>query len=298
MGANKLYNKVLIGCVVTSTVLFALMIFFNIASSQQSWGIFQNKVGDAAGDVAISPAGFTFSTWVVIYIWTALLLVFNIILIFIKQNDERLYAEPPVLTIPFHILLQLNFAGNFSWLFINDAKLSTVGWVMLTFMVVTLYGAIIIATRNTFNAVSALQNKKWVYWLYRILALNGLTFYAAWITVASLLNLAIAITYEWAPSDLQNDYMETSSIIVLCLLTVVLVAYFAIDIYFFEKYTRYTWSSYIQLIFSFAGILGKNWNGGQEASEIISLSLAIVVGIMFITKIIVTLYKHCTEKRD
>jgi hypothetical protein len=65
-------------------------------------------------------------------------------------------------------------------------------------MSVSLYAAIFFATKNTYQAAPHLKNKKWVVWLYRILVNNGLTFYATWLTCATLLNLAIAITYRWA----------------------------------------------------------------------------------------------------
>ena len=66
------------------------------------------------------------------------------------------------------------------------------------------YGAIVIATKNSYDAVPFLNNnpgtigKTWVIWCYRILVNNGLTYYATWLTCATLINLAICITYEWA----------------------------------------------------------------------------------------------------
>ena len=67
------------------------------------------------------------------------------------------------------------------------------------------------------------------------------------------------------------------------------------DIYFFEKYLRYTFSPYLQLTIALSGILSKNWDPNQ-AAPIFTLSLLIIgPGIMFITKIISTVYRVINE---
>ena len=45
-------------------------------------------------------------------------------------------------------------------------------------------------------------------WLYRILLNNGLVFYATWVTVATALNFAIALTYEWNSIIFQFAYLK------------------------------------------------------------------------------------------
>jgi hypothetical protein len=53
-------------------------------------------------------------------------------------------------------------------------------------------------------------------WLYRMLVNNGLAFYATWVTIATFVNLTIAISYKWS-----NTSTVTSSIISLSIITVV-----------------------------------------------------------------------------
>ena len=101
----------------------------------------------------------------------------------------------------------------------------------------------------------------------RILINNGLIFYATWVTIATNLNLAIALTYEWnvlngedsaivglsiiavVSANWSNNYNKNEGIIYFQ----ILVAYFACDVFFLEKYLRYTWSPYLQLAIAFAG---------------------------------------------
>ncbi len=91
-------------------------------------GLFKNLTGSvsASSETFITPAGWTFSTWGIIYAWQALWIVFNIVLIFIKGPEGRYYNNPPVLTIWFHIFILINFILNIVWLFIWDNKDFTV----------------------------------------------------------------------------------------------------------------------------------------------------------------------------
>ena len=61
----------------------------------------------------------------------------------------------------------------------------------------TLYAALFITHKNIYDAKLQLNQEKIFLWLYRILVNNGLAFYAAWVTVATMLNLAIAIQHFW-----------------------------------------------------------------------------------------------------
>jgi len=69
------------------------------------------------------------------------------------------------------------------------------------------------------------------------------------------------------------------------------------DIYFFEKYLRFTFSPYIQLTIALAGILSKNWNANKPAPIFALCLLIIGPGIMFVTKIISTIYKSITQRK-
>ena len=57
-----------------------------------------------------------------------------------------------------------------------------------------------------------------------------------------------------AEADIEKN-KETSGIIALSLLTLVFIIYFLMDIYFLEKYLRFTWSQYLQLLFALSGMI-------------------------------------------
>jgi len=62
--------------------------------------VFYPTVGDISDkyELFITPAGFTFSIWSIIYLWLAASLVFFIASIFITNPAGRVYLSPPVAT--------------------------------------------------------------------------------------------------------------------------------------------------------------------------------------------------------
>ena len=72
--------------------------------------------------VEITPAGWTFSTWIVIYLWQLLWIILNIVAIFKKTEFGLLYRTPQILTAVFHIIIFHNFSSNIAWLFAWDQE--------------------------------------------------------------------------------------------------------------------------------------------------------------------------------
>lgn len=108
----------------------------------------------------------------------------------------RLYREPPVLTSVFHLFIFCNFMFNIAWLFVFSVEKFWVAFVMLVLITVTLYAALIISHRNIYDSEKFLNKSMKYVWLYRALVNNGLAFYATWVSIASMLNFAIALTYD------------------------------------------------------------------------------------------------------
>ena len=79
--------------ILMTVATFILTAIFNaLAGSGAGVGsIFESTVGNISDkyDLYITPAGFTFSIWSVIYLWIALMLLFFIISIFVKTDFGR-----------------------------------------------------------------------------------------------------------------------------------------------------------------------------------------------------------------
>ena len=79
--------------ILMTVATFVMTAIFNaLAGSGAGVGsIFESTVGNISDkyDLYITPAGFTFSIWSVIYLWIALILLFFIISIFFKTDFGR-----------------------------------------------------------------------------------------------------------------------------------------------------------------------------------------------------------------
>jgi len=171
-----------------------------VTTGASRFGFTNSQIGNVSSryEINITPAGATFSTWGAIYIWQALWLIFNVVIIFLKNEINRIYYDPIVLTISFHVIIFFHFTVSISWLFAWDAQKFTLSLFIIIFMLLTVYAAAFISHKNTVASEPYLKNPVWLIWLYRFFVNNGLAFYATWLTVATLLNLALAITFEWA----------------------------------------------------------------------------------------------------
>ena len=87
------HNLVNISLIVSAFATFSLAILFNGLGGSGAGvpGIFTNTVGDISDifQLFITPAGFAFSIWTVIYAWLALSLVIFIITIFLQIQQGR-----------------------------------------------------------------------------------------------------------------------------------------------------------------------------------------------------------------
>ena len=82
-----------IALIVSNVVTFIITAAFNaVAGSGSGVGsLFQSTVGDISDkyQLYITPAGFTFSIWSIIYLWIAFSLLFFVVTIFIRTDFGR-----------------------------------------------------------------------------------------------------------------------------------------------------------------------------------------------------------------
>lgn len=113
---------------VVNILTFIAMVFFNIASTVKIKGLFDNTADEISNAVPIdiTPDGWTFSTWAIIYTWQGLWLLLNLAIMFVKVThydgeSVNLYKFPRVFNKQFHLFMCANFLLNISWLFVWDA---------------------------------------------------------------------------------------------------------------------------------------------------------------------------------
>ena len=141
------------------------------------------------------------------------------------HEGSRFYNKPAVLTPLFHLFVLVIFILNTVWLILWDRLEFTACFFVLILSTASLYAAIVISHRNTYKAELSAYKFKWILWCYRILVNNGLAFFATWNTVATILNLAIAITYSWVGKEDRGSvfWQSTSGIIGLSIIAAVFI---------------------------------------------------------------------------
>lgn len=131
-------------------------------------------------------------------------------------------------------------------------------------------------------------------WFIRMFIQNGLAFYAGWVTVATLINVGVVMTYKDG-SDVADIAVaqDISSTVVLSVVAFEIVLWFILDILVLDKYTRYTFTPYIVLTVAFIGICQKNYNlDTAYRNSVFSLTLAQVSFVSLVAKICIMLWRH------
>ncbi|XP_031558048.1 uncharacterized protein LOC116294562 [Actinia tenebrosa] len=275
---------------VLSLIAYILTLILNgFATPNVRPGFLNDLYGNnlSTGDVSdkysteITPAGWAFSIWGVIYTWQMLWILYSLSLIC------RPHA-PDVLNWLFHVLFICTCVFNSTWIIIWQRMKITGASIVLFCIAFNLYGLLALSYYR-FNKLYDATCSKIDFYAIQALVHNGIAFYATWTTVASLLNMTIAITYV---HDVAN---ATASTVALVILTLEILVWFILENTVLERFLRYTVSQYPVLIVALSAIISKHWNSDKRNS-IFSLVLLILVCVLFVIRILRVIYKIKTSR--
>ncbi|KAK4316777.1 hypothetical protein Pmani_012104 [Petrolisthes manimaculis] len=186
-------------------------------------GIFNTTVGNlsATYEIDVTPAGFVFLIWTVIYFWLLLAHLYALILLCRRNAVGPVYTTPPPVL----------------WF------ICLTNWIAFGLVHGSLYR----------HGPWMAQHAKVDLWMYRILWHNGLALYTVWTTIAALLNLGIALRYE------ARLEMQLIVYIVLGCLSGILVLYFILENTVLDRFVRYTITIYPVVVLAMAGIYIKQY---------------------------------------
>lgn len=115
----------------------------------------------------------------------------------------------------------------------------------------------------------------------RYLILNGMSIYAAWITAANLINLAIVLEY-YGPFS-----AALAGALSLVLLGADVVMYFVLENTLIGNFSRYVFVVYPTLSWAFSGVLYAHTNEtGSETNELITLILLVGSVVLTLAKFV------------
>ncbi|XP_061778419.1 uncharacterized protein LOC133569815 [Nerophis ophidion] len=242
-------------------------------------------------ETEITPSGWTFSIWSVIYVWLTLMLIYILANLCRRNAYGYVYCSPPVLPYGFFLCWCLNLVFNISWLLVWDRGLMIAALVFLILVAGTNYATTAFACHGLHVYGPWLKKYHRVdLWLIRILVQNGVMIYTTWTTIATLINLAIVLTYEakMAPAD--------AATVSYCVLTLVLLVWFFVENVVLDKHVRYILINYPVVIWALAGNFDKNYDAAAPSrSGIFIVVLLAAASLMFSVRLVLVFWRHCKQ---
>ncbi|XP_061178508.1 uncharacterized protein LOC133187160 [Saccostrea echinata] len=287
------HNVPLVVLTVINPIVYAVATIFNSLSGEtgQKLGIFKSSTGSISDKykVNITPAGWMFSIWGVIYIWEAVWIVYTIVNLFRKTENGPLYCNPILLPWTFFVTFIINMSLNLSWILLFDREEIIIAFPVLFFIAFTLYVCLFISYRHLDKNIEFLRKdgRNLDIWCIRIMVQNGLSVYAAWTTIATLLNMAMVMIYKGNPG-VDNDDACT---VALSILVVEVLAYTVVDIAFLDRYTRYTVTPWCVVPLALGASLAKNYKAGSRNS-IMTIVMIVIALLCLGAKVFSLIWRH------
>ncbi|CAK6972891.1 uncharacterized protein LOC121888488 [Scomber scombrus] len=283
------HNISLLFGIVLSLLFFIITVVFNALAGPGIYP-FLYSTGNISDEFTtqITPSGWTFSIWSVIYAFLASVLAYVLSGLYRKNAYGYVYCSPAILPHGFFLTWCLNMGFNIGWLFLWDRRLMPAALAFLILIAFTNY-VMIFFSCNGLHVYGAWLNKyhKVDLWLLRVLIQNGIAIYATWTTIASLINLNIVLTTE------ANMSQMNAAIVSLSVLTVVLFVWFILENGVLDKYVRYILSIYPVVIWALTGVYTKNYDAeAQSPSDIFIVALLASACVLCATRIVLVIWKH------
>ncbi|XP_008295694.1 uncharacterized protein LOC103368925 [Stegastes partitus] len=283
------HNISLAIAIVLSLIVFIItMVFSALAAAGKQ--PFLRSTGNVSDEflTEITPSGWTFIIWSIIYTFLALLLVYILSGLFRKNMYGYVYCSPAVLPHGFFVLWCLNLILNIGWLFLWDRKFVSASLIFLILVALTNYGVIFFSCYGLYN-YGAWLNKyhKVDLWLHRVLIQNGVAIYATWTTIATLINLAVTVSYDgnMSPPD--------AATLSLSVLTVLLIVWFVVENFLIDKYVRFILSIYPVVIWALTGVYTKNYRAAAPTrNNIFIAALLAVACVLFAARILLVVWRQ------
>lgn len=228
----------------------------------------------------ITPAGWTFSIWGVIYTWLTGMVLY------LAFSLCRGYWSQALLPYGFYICWICNMILNMVWLFLWDREQMWAGLVFLALIAVTNYGAVF------FSCYSVDLYGPWLkqqhprdLLLLRLLVQNGLALYSTWTTIATLLNLCVVL-------DLEGVARATAGTASLCVLLLELLGWFILENFVLDRYVRYILTIYPVVIVALLGNVTKNYQPGNPSpNTVFTVVLLVLACLLFLVRVAMVMWR-------
>ncbi|XP_060761638.1 uncharacterized protein si:dkey-29d8.3 [Neoarius graeffei] len=255
-------------------------------------GPFLHSTGNVSAlyETEITPAGWTFSIWGIIYTWLLAMNVYFLSYICTRTATGWMYCSPAVLPYGFFLSWMMNMLLNITWLLLWDRELMVPALICLALIAFTNYLLIF------FSCVGLRAHGAWIKQNHPIhlcciyvLVQNSIATYATWTTIATLLNLTIVL-------DITSMSATNAATVSLCILLVEVIVWFAVENFVIEKHVRYILTIYPVIIFALSGSLSKNYHGADPGrNAVFSVVLLVLACLFFVIRLFLVIWRHRTR---
>ena len=275
-----LWEKVLEIVVLSVSTLLLVVVFIinGLAASPNAdkYG-FANQTARISDEfyLQVTPAGWTFAIWGIIYAWQCLWIIYSWSFVF-RPSTPR--------TVSWITLLLYSCAnvGNIIWIYVWGNNYPQIAFPFIALMWAFLLAAVGVETVHLYKVTplmnSGMKNKVDL-WITRLVVVNGICIYVTWLSVATLINFGIVLQYY------ANVDGGTTGTVILWLLSVEVLAYFALENTILDRFARFVFIVYPVLIWSLSGVLSAHWGREDpDTNPVLTLMILLLVILLFITR--------------
>ena len=280
----SVFSRVLEIVCLSVTTIVLLVVFITNGLSTGTVGGFANATGEVSDmfSLQITPAGWTFSIWGIIYTWQVLWLLYAWSFVF-RPSTPRTVSWISLL------LYSCGNICNIIWIFVWGNNYPQIAFPFIFLIWAFVVAAISVETYHI-NKVSPvmLSNKKYKIdlWITRLLVPNGLVIYATWLTAATHLNFGIVLQYY------ANVSAVTTGAVMLWLLSALTLIYFALENTILDRYARFIFMVYPVLIWALTGVMSAHWGREDpDTNPVLTLLLLLLsIGLLLVRAVLVTIF--------
>lgn len=119
-------------------------------SSPSLTGWLPTSVGNASGThpTEITPAGWAFSIWILIFMWQMLWLIYALVNICRRNDHGPVYLNPPVISVHFVVAYTVSLLAIIAWYFVWTNLIIWGSLIVIAIIPVSVWSCIAFLTRS------------------------------------------------------------------------------------------------------------------------------------------------------
>ena len=272
---DKVYY--IIGLSFTTGILAMVLVIAILGNYPDPIVVGINKtIGDTSDQfiTQITPSDWAYTIWFPLILWQGAWVVYGWTLV-CRSTVPRIISKECMICYSSACLCIIE------WVYIWSNQLPQYAFSALTLGGILLYLAIGFESVYLYKITEELKkSRKSKIDLYatRILVINGIAFFATWLTVQIFINFAIILEYHLGVSPTNAG---TTSLM-LMLLTI--LGYFNLEIVLLDSVFRYVITVYPTIVWAYSAIIDAHW-GQSHTNSALTLITLILGLILFILKI-------------